>query len=182
MKRSQTFIKTRHDDPSDETTKNAKLLVRAGFVSKEMAGAYNYLPLGWKVLNNIIDIIRDEMNKLGAIELQMSSLQDPTLWQATDEWDDEKVDVWFKTKLKSGGEVGVAYSHEAAVTNLMKSQISSYRDLPVYIYQFQTKFRNETRTKSGIMRCREFVMKDLYSFSKNAETHEIGRASCRERV
>ncbi|MFZ2984537.1 MAG: aminoacyl--tRNA ligase-related protein, partial [Candidatus Moraniibacteriota bacterium] len=132
---------------------------------------YAYLPLGLRVLNNIIGIIREEINTIGGQELALTALQEKELWQKTDRWDDEKVDVWFKTALKNGAEIGLGWTHEEPLTRLMQRQISSYRDLPVLAYQFQTKFRNETRAKSGIMRTREFIMKDLYSFARTAEEH-----------
>jgi len=165
MRQSQLFTKTRKEDPKDEVAKNAKLLIRAGFINKELAGVYSYLPLGLRVLNKISNIIREEMNALGAVELEMTALQNPELWKKTGRWDDEVLDVWFKTELKSGGELGLGTTHEEMITELMKSHLSSYKDLPVYAYQFQTKFRNELRVKSGIIREREFLMKDLYSFN-----------------
>lgn len=171
MRQTQLFTKTKKEAPKDEVSKNAQLLIRGGFVCKEMAGAYDYLPLGLRVLNKIIGIIREEMNAIGGQELALTALQDKELWQKTDRWDDEKVDVWFKSALKNGTEIGFGWTHEEPLTRLMRSQISSYRDLPVLAYQFQTKFRNETRAKSGIMRTREFIMKDLYSFARTEEEH-----------
>lgn len=172
MKRSQLFTKTRKEDPKDEVAKNAKLLIRAGFIHKEMAGVYTFLPLGLRVLENIKKIIREEMNAIGGQEILLTALQDKDLWEKTGRWDDEVVDNWFKTQLKSGGEVGLGITHEEPLTRVMKDHISSYRDLPVYAYQFQNKFRNELRAKSGIMRGREFLMKDLYSFSADEEKHQ----------
>lgn len=172
MKQRGIFTKTRRDAPKDETSKSAGLLIRAGFIYKEMAGVYTMLPLGLRVLNKIENIIREEMNALGASELNMTALQDSETWKKTDRWDDEKVDNWFKTKLKNDTELGLAFTHEDPITNLMREHINSYKDLPVYAYQFQTKFRNELRAKSGIMRGREFLMKDLYSFSLNKEQHD----------
>jgi len=171
MRQSRLFTKTRREAPKDEVSKNAQLLIRAGYIHKEMAGVYSYLPLGLRVLNKIVGIIREEMNKIGAQELVMTALQDKTLWQRTDRWDDEKVDNWFKTSLKSGGETGLAITHEEPLTQIMSEYVSSYRDLPVLAYQFQNKFRNEMRAKSGIMRGKEFLMKDLYSFARNEEEH-----------
>lgn len=171
MRQSKLFTKTRKDAPSDEVAKNAQLLIRAGFVHKEMAGVYDFLPLGLRTLNKIIGIIREEMNAVGGEELFLSTLQDQKVWKATDRWSDENVDSWFKTKLKSGTELGLAFTHEEALTALMTEHIASYKDLPCSVYQFQNKFRNETRAKSGIMRTREFIMKDLYSFSKDEKEH-----------
>lgn len=172
MKQSQLFTKTRKEVPSDEVAKNAQLLIKAGFIYKEMAGVYAYLPLGLKVLNNIISVIRQEMNKIGGQEITLTALQQRETWEPTNQWDDAEVDIWFKTKLKNDTELGLAVTHEPALTKVMKDFVRSYRDLPAYPYQFQTKFRNELRAKSGIMRCREFIMKDLYSFSKNKDDHD----------
>ena len=131
-----------------------------------MAGAYSYLPLGLRVFKNIENIIREEMNAIGGQEVELSSLQSPQLWKKSGRWDDA-VDVWFKTQLKDGGELGLGWTHEEPLTALMTEHMSSYKDLPRYVYQFQKKFRNEPRAKSGILRTREFVMKDLYSFNKD---------------
>ncbi len=171
MKLSQSFVKTLRDAPADESAASAKALIRAGFVHKELAGIYDFLPLGLKVLENIKAIIREELNAIGCEELQLTALQNPELWQKTDRWSDQNVDIWFKTKLAAGGELGLAPTHEEPITNLLKTYIKSYKDLPIYAYQFQTKFRNELRAKSGIMRTREFLMKDLYSFCADEETH-----------
>jgi prolyl-tRNA synthetase len=137
-----------------------------------MAGVYAYLPLGLRVLENIKRIVREEMDRIGGQEIIMTTLQRKELWERTDRWDDEKVDVWFKSELKAGGEVGFGWSHEEPITDMMRNFISSYRDLPTYVYQFQTKLRNELRAKSGIMRGREFVMKDMYSYSQTEEQHK----------
>lgn len=171
MRQSKLFTKTKKEAPSDEISKNAELLIRGGYIYKEMAGVYSYLPLGLRVIKKIENIIREEINIIGGQEVILSSLQEKETWEPTDQWDDEKVDVWFKTKLKSGTELGLAVTHEAAMTKIAKSFLSSYRDLPFSMYQFQTKFRNEIRAKSGIMRCREFEMKDLYSFCKDEKEH-----------
>lgn len=180
MRQSQLFTRTRKDNPSDEESKNAQLLIRAGFVYKEMAGAYTYLPLGLRTLNNINRIIREEMNAIGGQEMALTALQDKALWEKTDRWDDAKVDNWFKTEFKSGGETGLGITHEEPITRIMTEHIASYRDLPVYAYQFQNKFRNELRAKSGIMRGKEFLMKDLYSFSKDEEEHASFFAKARQ--
>ena len=172
MRQSQLFTKTRKTAPKDEVSKNAELLIRAGYIHKEMAGVYAYLPLGLRVVEKIKQITREEMNRIGGQEIIMTALQRKELWERTDRWDDEKVDVWFKSELKSGGEVGFGWSHEEPITDMMKNYIASYRDLPAYVYQFQTKLRNELRAKSGIMRGREFVMKDMYSYTTDPEAHE----------
>ncbi|MBU6491109.1 prolyl-tRNA synthetase [Patescibacteria group bacterium] len=172
MRQSALFTKTRREAPRDEEAKNAQLLIRAGFVHKEMAGVYAYLPLGLAVIEKIKQIVREEMQSIGGQEIIMTSLQRKELWEMTDRWDDKKVDVWFKSTFKNGSEVGFGWSHEEPITDMMKHFISSYRDLPAYVYQFQTKLRNELRAKSGIMRGREFVMKDMYSYTADETAHK----------
>lgn len=171
MLQSKLFTKTKKEAPSDEVSRNAELLIRAGYIYKEMAGVYDYMPLGLRVLNKIIGIIREEMNAISGQEVTLTSLQEKSTWEPTNQWDDEQVDIWFKTKLKNDTELGLAVTHEPAMTKMLKDYIQSYRDLPQYVYQFQTKFRNETRAKSGIMRTREFIMKDLYSFDTDEASH-----------
>jgi prolyl-tRNA synthetase len=172
MRRTQLFTKTSKTAPADESAKNAILLIQAGYIHKEMAGVYAYLPLGLRVVENIKQIVREEMNKVDGQELIMTNLQPRSTWEQTTRWDDEVVDIWFKTKLKDETEVGLAWSHEEAIIETMKQYISSYKDLkPTSVYQFQTKLRNELRAKSGIMRGREFVMKDMYSMSIDEAQH-----------
>lgn len=161
---SKSFVKTLREAPKEETAKNGALLTRAGFIHKEMAGVYDYLPLGMRVIENIKQIVREELNSIGCEELLMSTLQNSEPWEKTGRFSDQEVDIWFKTELASGGLAGLAPTHEEPITTMMKNYISSYKDLPLYAYQFQTKFRNEKRAKSGILRGREFLMKDLYSF------------------
>jgi prolyl-tRNA synthetase len=173
MRQSRLFTKTRREAPKDEVAKNAQLLIRGGFVHKELAGVYSLLPLGLRVLQKINALIEREMQTLGALPLHLSALQDPAPWQASGRWSDEDLDVWFKTKLKNESELGLAPTHEEPLTALMREFIKSYRDLPVAVYQIQTKFRNELRAKSGLIRGREFLMKDLYSF-------HASEASCDE--
>ena len=180
MLQSKLFTKTRREDPKDEVAKNAKLLVRAGFIHKEAAGIYSLLPLGLRTINKINNIVREEMNALGANELQMTALQNPDIWQKTDRWSDDKVDNWFKTSLKGGGELGLGFTHEEDITAIASAHVNSYKDLPFSAYQIQTKFRNEARAKSGIMRGREFLMKDLYSFHVSEADLEIFYAKATE--
>ncbi|MDE1941332.1 MAG: prolyl-tRNA synthetase [Patescibacteria group bacterium] len=172
MRQSALFTKTRREAPKDEVAKNAQLLIRAGYIHKEMAGAYSFLPLGLRTLDKIVGIIREEMNAIGGQEVHLTALQDRKNWEASGRWSDEAVDNWFKTKLKNGNEVGLGFTHEEPLTALMRDHIRSFRDLPASIYQFQTKFRNEERAKSGILRGREFLMKDLYSFNADPKAHE----------
>lgn len=173
MRQSHLFIKTRKEAPSDEVSKNAILLTRAGYIHKEMAGVYTFLPLGLKVLNNIENIIRRHMDTIGR-ELLMSALSPVEKWQNTGRL--EKVDVLMKTsganeasKAKSTNEYILNSTHEEMITPIVAEYIRSYKELPVAFYQIQTKFRNEARAKSGLLRGREFRMKDLYSFHKDAE-------------
>ncbi len=172
MRLSELFAKTRKQVPSDETARNARLLIQAGFIHKEMAGAYDYLPLGVRVLDNISRVIREEMDAVGGQEVRLTSLQAKELWERTGRWDDKVIDDWFKTKLANGTDVGLGLTHEEPLTNLLTDYVNSYKDLPLLIYQIQTKFRNELRAKSGIFRGREFLMKDMYSFAKSQKEHD----------
>lgn len=169
MRVSKLFTRTTKQAPSEEVSKNAQLLIRAGFVYKVMAGVYAYTPLGLRVLENIKQIVREEMDALDGQELIMTNLQKKETWEGTGRWNDEVVDVWFKTKLQDDTELGLAWSHEEAIMEMMQHFIKSYKDLPTSVYQFQTKLRNELRAKSGIMRGREFVMKDMYSLHASQE-------------
>lgn len=172
MKRSELFTKTTKTVPADETSRNAKLLIQAGFVHKEMAGVYAYLPLGLRVLEKIKQIVREEMNGIGGQELLMTNLQPRSVWETTGRWNDSLVDIWFKTELKNGDQIGLAWSHEEPIMHMLSDYVHSYKDLPVAVYQFQTKLRNELRAKSGIMRGREFLMKDMYSVHATKEDLE----------
>ena len=167
MRQSQLFTKTRREAPKDEVSKNAQLLLRGGFIHKEMAGVYSFLPLGLRVLKKIEAIIREEMDAIGGQEILMTTLQDAEIWEKTGRWSDEAVDNWFKTELSEGVTLGLAHSHEEPLSRIMAGQVSSYRDLPKAVYQIQNKFRRELRAKSGILRGREFLMKDMYSFGRD---------------
>lgn len=169
MRTTQLFTRTSKTAPADEVAKNAQLLIRAGFVHKEMAGVYAYLPLGLRVVEKIKQIVREEMNAIHSNELIMTGLQRKDVWEKTGRWSDEAVDIWFKTKLQDDTELGLGWSHEEPIVEMLKAHVKSYKDLPISLYQFQTKMRNELRAKSGIMRGREFVMKDMYSFHASAE-------------
>ncbi|PIR98471.1 MAG: prolyl-tRNA synthetase [Candidatus Colwellbacteria bacterium CG10_big_fil_rev_8_21_14_0_10_41_28] len=166
MKQSHLYTKTRKTLPSGEVAKNAQLLIKAGYIHKELAGVYAFLPLGIRVMNKIEDLIRSHMDKIGGQEILLSSLQDPELWKKNNRWDDDDVDIWFKDRDER---IGFAWSHEEPMISMIEHHVSSYKDLPVYVYQFQNKFRNEPRAKSGLLRGREFIMKDLYSFTKNQD-------------
>ncbi len=171
MKQSNLFTKTRKETPRDEESKNAQLLIRAGFIYKEFAGVYAFLPLGLRVIKKISNIVREEMDAIGGIELQSTALQRKEVWEKT-RWSDDVVDNWFKTSLKNGTELGLAFTHEESQTAMMRDYVSSYKDLPIYPYDITTVFRNEARAKSGMMRTREFYWKALYSFSKDKEQHD----------
>ncbi|MCK4891313.1 MAG: prolyl-tRNA synthetase, partial [Candidatus Pacebacteria bacterium] len=166
MKQSQLFGKTTYEVPKDEQSVNAQFLIRGGFVDKLMAGVYTYLPLGKKVLAKIENIIREEMDAIGGQEILMPALQNKKDWQTTGRWD---IDVMMKVKTFFDKEYGLGWTHEEVVTPLAKKYIKSYKDFPFSVYQIQTKFRSEKRAKSGILRGREFSMKDLYSFHTNEE-------------
>ncbi len=172
MRSSHLFTRSSKTVPADETARNAQLLIQAGFIHKEMAGVYAYLPLGKRVLDNIAQIVREEMNAVGGQELQMTTLQPRELWEKTDRWSDEKIDNWFKTKLKNGTELGVGLTHEEPIVDVLKDFVSSYKDLPVAVYQIGLKFRNELRAKSGLLRGREFIMKDMYTFAQTQAEHD----------
>lgn len=167
MRQSKLFTKTRRDAPSDEVSKNAQLLIRAGYVHKEMAGVYSYLPLGIRVLQKIEAIVRDEMDRIGGQEVRMATLHPSEPWKQTGAWD--KVDVVFKIKSRTEKEYTIGQSEEEIVTPIGKEYIASYKDLPLAIYQIGQKYRDELRAKSGIMRGREFSMKDMYSFHATQE-------------
>ncbi len=172
MRRTELFVKTSKNVPANETARNAQLLIQAGYIYKVMAGVYAYTPLGLRSVENIKQVVREEMNAVQGQELIMSNLQPRETWEITNRWDDKVVDIWFKTKLKDDQEIGLAWSHEEAIIEMMKQFVSSYKDMPISVYQFQTKLRNELRAKSGIMRGREFVMKDMYSLSTDAAQHD----------
>ncbi len=167
MKQSQLFTKTQKNAPKDETSLNAQLLIRGGFVDKLMAGAYTILPLGWRVMKKIEQIIREEMNAIGGQEIFMPSLQPKENWETTGRWN--TMDDLYKVKDASNREYALGPTHEEVIAPLMKKFMNSYKDLPFAVYQFQNKFRMEKRAKSGILRGKEFLMKDLYSFHISQE-------------
>ncbi len=163
MRQSELFSKTLRNAPKDEAAVNAQLLIRAGFVDKLMAGVYSYLPLGLRVLKNIENIVREEMQKIGGEEILMPALQPKENWETTDRW--KTYDTLFRFMSHySQNEYALGPTHEEIVSPLAKRSILSYQDLPKCVFQIQTKFRDEKRAKSGLLRGREFLMKDLYSF------------------
>ncbi len=163
MRQSQLFTKTQKTAPKDETAQNAQLLTRGGFIYKNSAGVYSFLPLGWQVIKNISQIVREEMDAIGGTEMLMSALHDKHYLQATGRWD---VDVVYK--VIAGGDkepaANISWTHEEILAEIATKYVNSYKDLPFAAYQIQTKFRHEPRAKSGLLRGREFLMKDLYSF------------------
>ena len=163
MRQSKLFSKTRREIPKDEKSINARLLARAGFIYKEMAGVYTYLPLGLRVLKKIENIIREEMNAIGGQEIEMTVFQPRNLWEETGRWTKDVGEVMYKCK-ENGKEIGLGPTHEEMLTDIVRHQVKSYTDLPLSVYQIQTKFRKEPRARSGLLRGREFPMKDLYSF------------------
>jgi len=165
MRQSKLFTKTRKDAPKDEVSKNAQLLIRGGYIHKEMAGVYSYLPLGLRVLAKIEQIIREEMNAIGGQETKMATLHPSENWKKTGGWDG--VDVLFKLQSRTEKEYALGQSEEEIVTPIAQEYAGSYKDLPLSIYQIGQKYRDELRAKSGIMRGREFGMKDMYSFHVN---------------
>lgn len=172
MRQSQLFGKTLREDPKDEVAANARLLERGGFVYKSMAGVYEYLPLGFRVLERINAVIREEMNAIGGQEALFAALQPKERWEKSGRWKALGEEVMYQFKDHSGRELGLASTHEEVMAEVAARFIHSYKDLPLFIYQIQTKFRDELRAKSGLMRGREFLMKDLYSFHTDAEDLE----------
>ena len=162
MKQSQLFTKTTREAPKDEKSVNSRLLIRAGFIDKLVAGVYSYLPLGFLVFKKIENIIREEMNRIGGQEVLLPSLHPKKNWEKTGRW--QHFEEMFKLKNRRGQDVSLGPTHEEIFTPLIKQFVHSYKDLPVYAYQIQNKFRNELRAKSGLLRGVEFMMKDLYSF------------------
>jgi prolyl-tRNA synthetase len=167
MKQSKLFYKSLKEAPKDEEAVNAEFLIRAGFIDKVMAGVYNYLPLGLLVLKKIENIIRQEMNAVDGQEILMPVLHPKELWEKTGRWD--SMSVLFKLPAANDKEYALGPTHEEIVTPLAQKIIFSYKDLPKSVYQIQTKFRNEPRSKSGLLRGREFRMKDMYSFHISQE-------------
>jgi prolyl-tRNA synthetase len=167
MRQSKLFSKTERFAPKDEEALNAQLLVRAGYVDKLMAGVYSYLPLGLRTLRKIENIVREEMDAVGGTEVLMPMLHPKTIWETTGGWD--RIDVLFKVPSRTEKEYALGQSEEEVVTPLVMRRVQSYHDLPVAAYQIHWKFRDELRAKSGLLRGREFFMKDMYSFHENQE-------------
>ena len=169
MRQSKLFSRISKTPPREEISRNAKFLVQGRFIDKLMAGVYTYLPLGLRVIKRIEQIIREEMNAIGGQEIYMPALHPLENYIITKR---DKIDVLFHLESASGKKLVLGQSHEEIIVPLVKKHISSYKDLPLYLYQIQVKFRNELRAKSGILRGREFAMKDLYSFHKDENDFE----------
>lgn len=170
MRYSKLFSKTLRQPPTEADTINHKFLVQAGFVRQVMAGVYSYTSLGLRVLNNISNIVREEMNKVGGQEVLMPILHPASLWKQTGGWDG--IDVLFKLKSRTDKEYALSQSHEEVVTPLVREFLQRASDMPLSVYHIQWKFRDELRSKSGIMRGREFLMKDMYSWHTTKEDFE----------
>lgn len=170
MKYSQLFPKTKKEAPRDEVATNAKLLIRAGFIDKLMAGSYTLLPLGLRVIKKIEEIIREEINKTGAQELLMPLLHPKSIWNETGRWE-KAAEVMYQFE-KDGKEYALSFTHEEIVLDLVRKHLQTYREYPIKVYHFSTKFRDEPRAKAGILRGREFMMKDLYSLHETREDFE----------
>jgi len=168
MRQSKYFFKTQKEYPKDETSLNARLLIRANFIDKLMAGVYSFLPLGWRVHKKIENIIREEINAIGGQEVFLPALQSKTLWEKSGRWDKMEPPL-FKFKDQHEKELALGSTHEEVITDLAGRFVNSYKDLPLYLYQIQSKFRNEIRSTGGLLRVREFLMKDLYSFHASSE-------------
>ncbi|NDH55941.1 MAG: proline--tRNA ligase, partial [Burkholderiaceae bacterium] len=166
MKASQTFLATLKEAPADAEIVSHQLMVRAGLIRKLSAGIYNYLPLGLKVIRKVENIIREEMNRAGAIELLMPVVQPAELWQETGRWEKMGPEL-LRIKDRHERDYLIQPTSEEVITDLARSEIRSYKQLPVNFYQIQTKFRDERRPRFGIMRGREFSMKDAYSFDRD---------------
>ena len=170
MRLSQSFAKPLRQAPAGADAVNAALLIRGGFIDQLAAGIYSFLPLGWRVLRKVEQIIREEMDAIGGQEMEMPALHPPAPWEASGRWTDKEVrSVMYQFEDQSGKPYGLGFTHEEIIAAIGKQHIQSHKDLPLAVYQIQTKFRNEPRAKSGLLRGREFLMKDLYSFHQSED-------------
>jgi prolyl-tRNA synthetase len=168
MKMTALLAPTLRDDPSEAEVISHKLMLRGGYIRKLAAGIYSYLPLGWKVLRNIEEIIRREMNAAGAQEVLLPAVQPAELWKQTGRWEVYGKEL-LRMKDRHERDFCLGPTHEEVITDLVRNNVSSYKELPLMLYQIQTKFRDEIRPRFGLMRGREFIMKDCYSFDRDAE-------------
>lgn len=169
MKQSQSFIPTMRENPADAEVKSHQLLLRAGYIRQTASGVYSYLPLAHRVLTKIENIIREEMNRIGAVELLMPALQQAELWQESGRWYSYGSEL-MRLKDRHERDFALGPTHEEVITSLVKDEIKSYKRLPLTLYQIQTKFRDEKRPRFGLLRGREFIMKDAYSFHATQES------------
>src|SRR6267143_3239972 len=172
MRWTHTFIPTLKETPADAEITSHKLLLRAGLLRKLTGGLYTFLPLGLRALSKVEQIVREEMNRAGALEIFMPALQPPEIWQKSGRYETAR-DVLFKVRDRAKKEWLLGPTHEEVITTLVAGEISSYRQLPKNFYQIQTKFRDETRPRFGLMRAREFIMKDAYSFDATDEAAQV---------
>ena len=177
MRTTELFARTLRDAPADEEAPSAQLLIRGAFVRKLMAGIYNLLPLGWRVLRKVEQIVREEMDAAGAQELRMPALVPSEPWKATGRWQAYAAEqLMFTLRDRHDRELGLGPTHEEIVTPLVDAEYSSYRDLPVNVYHIQWKYRDEARPRSGLIRAREFLMKDAYTFDRDSEGLKVAYA------
>src|SRR5271156_1628607 len=172
MRWSQSFIPTLKETPADAEIISHKLLLRAGLVRKLTGGLYTFLPLGVRALRKVEQIVREEMNRAGALEVLMPALQPPEIWQQSGRYETAQ-GVFFKVRDRAKKEWILGPTHEEVITSLIAGELSSYRQLPKNFYQIQTKFRDEIRPRFGLMRAKEFVMKDAYSFDATDEAAQV---------
>lgn len=168
MRMSRMYMPTLKEVPSEAEIPSHQLLLRAGMIRQLVSGIYSYLPLGYRVIRKVEEIVREEMDKAGAQELLMSAIQPKELWEATGRWDDFGPEMW-KLKDRHEREFCLGPTHEEYFTNLIKNEVKSYKQLPLNLYQIQTKYRDEKRPRFGMMRSREFIMKDAYSFDTDSQ-------------
>jgi len=171
MLASNFFIQTKKETPADAEIISHQLMIRAGLIKKLSSGIYSYLPLGLRILRKVENIIRQELNSTGAMEIMMPSIQPASLWEETNRWESTGAEL-LKIKDRHKRDFCFGPTHEEVVTDIVRKEVSSYKQLPLVLYQIQTKFRDEIRPRFGVMRSREFIMKDAYSFHKNEESLE----------
>ena len=177
MRMNNIFVPTLRSTPGEAEIASHKLLLRAGFIRRSSAGVYTYLPLAYRVLEKIKNIVRDEMNKAGGQEVMLPIIQPAELWMETGRWH-VYGDEMFRLKDRHGRDFCLGPTHEEIITDLVRGEVNSYRQLPLLLYQIQNKYRDERRPRFGLMRGREFIMKDLYSFDVNEEALDVSYQKC----
>jgi prolyl-tRNA synthetase len=169
MRQSSTLIPTLREVPADADIKSHQLLLRAGYMRQNASGVYSFLPLGKRVLQKVEQIVREEMDRAGSVELLMPALQQAELWQESGRWYSYGPEL-MRMKDRHGREFALGATHEEVITSLLRDEVKSYKRLPLNLYQIQTKFRDEKRPRFGLLRGREFIMKDAYSFHASQES------------